>query len=369
MPPYVQAVLSFAFATFVETLTPGPTLALVVETRTAKGPRAAHSVVLGITLANIAGVLVVLLARSVTLSVSFGETLKALGRDAGAAYLIYLASRRILSSALRFVTGTDATDRYEPAKHDRQMFITGFLAHFLNPVTLPYYLSTFAAAASNLSVRIVLLLGAIPVLSDLIVYEIVATYWSRRDGFQMPAVATAIFRLLFGGALLYLVASTFSIGQQTSPALAISPVTTLLMLIGFLAGSIHEAHGWVVSRRECNNKLVWRIVSLWGVCFSVVTLVGALFTLIDGIDANAFGMTPTTKSRLRICFIVAAVIAASLNYAKAEGELQDERYPADSSKRAISPTWQAQPWPAGLVTVVFLAAVFALLALTDLRVQ
>jgi threonine/homoserine/homoserine lactone efflux protein len=359
-------LLSFTIAALFETLNPGPTVALVFETRASKGTQAAGATVVGITLANMLGVLIGILVGNV--GVGAGDWVFMWIRTAAAGYLVFLASRRILSSTVMLIAGI--TDKVSSNWWSYGGDVgAGLLTHLSNPLTLPFYLGFFAATAAPLPVGTKLLLGAIAVVLDLIVYGAAAKWqprWMEGRDSGGPVIA---FRLIAGAAFLYLVERTFSSTSPENPELAIAAPTTLAMFIGFVVAAIREAQWFVKTRHSKNNKLLWRVVSLWSAMFSVYALIGGLYTLISDMSANTFTLDAIIESRLRICVVVAAVTAASLSFAKALGELQDERSSDAPADAAIAVGWQALPERVTAAALLFLLAIFALLNATGFRIQ
>ena len=77
----------------------------------------------------------------------FTEVSRSIILYVGPAYLIYLASRRILSSTMQLITSS--TEALSANLKDHDYFLTGFLAHASNPLTITYYLATFGVATSG----------------------------------------------------------------------------------------------------------------------------------------------------------------------------------------------------------------------------
>jgi threonine/homoserine/homoserine lactone efflux protein len=363
-----HALFSFAGATFVETITPGPTLALLIESRT-RSRSAAIATVIGITLANIVWILLILALGSWLTPRAEDAHILPILRNVGAAYLILLATRRVLSATIHLISAAQTPDQYQSARDDGSFIWAGFAAHFLNPVTPPYYLSAFGLVVSDKPVEVALLFGGLPIIFDLVAYLLVACVSLPRFG-DSPAIAIAngTCRLLAASLLLYLVAHTLSADGATSSTLKLPGITALLVLLGFLAGAVSEAYYWVGLRAGLNNKVLWRVVALWSSWFSAIALLGGLYALIDALNSNAIPIGASLKAHLRICFIVAAGMAASLSLAKAFGEIKDELLATPGSQKAIAPGWIGHPLKAGLGALAFVLVVLLILRLTDFQV-
>ena len=132
-----------------------------------------------------------------------------------------------------------------------------------------------------------MIFGVIAVLADFFIYGFFASV-PATPGLPESHKGPLIIRLIAGLALFYLVAHVFSRQPESNPSLSMSPEATLIMLLGFLCAAIAEAYRLVLSRKDKNNKMLWRVVALWGMWFSVAAIFGALYTLIRRIDARAF---------------------------------------------------------------------------------
>lgn len=360
----LHVFISFVLATLFETLTPGPTLALVLDTRIREGKEHAQITVAGITAANVLWVLVALFALYAG-ATWLKNGLSATVQFAGNAYLIYLASSRVLSSTVQLVVGQ--IDEAPASSKRSSLFKTGFFAHAGNPVTVAYYLATFSVATSGRPIETALNLGFIAVMSDLLAYGVLA---SINLGWINEFLKGPLVRLFAGLALLYLVAHVSSGLPKSNPNVMASSGSTLAMLGAFLGAAVVLAHNLVVTRREKDNKVLWRITALWGVWFSLAALVGAIYTMLLGFNNSALALGALIEHRIRICFVVAAVLATTLAFTKALGELQDERYPPTPGKQAaLAVGWQASPLWVGCAVLGFLIAVFVLFTVTGFRVQ
>lgn len=356
-------LVPFALATILETLSPGPTLGLVLVTRGLKSLSASVAVVLGIAVANIVSAIAAILVKNVEEAIVNTSVLTVLG----AFYLVCISSRRVLSAVVSVVVGTEIPVENATASNAKQ-FMTGFLVHALNPSTWFYYGAIFATAASSASFYTKAVMAAIAVVCDLVVYLVVAR-WS--PNLMSPGLYGRVsIRLMAGVVFFYLVVLKFSADADFGANLSLPSLTALVMLFGFLCATVAEAREWVAFRKGKNNKLLWRVVALWGICFTGYALVGSLYAAISGLERSALKLPPIVESRVRLCFAVSAILAAGLAFAKTLGELQDEEPQsiADASS-AIAPGWQKHALSVATVSLLFLFAVLLLVTLTDLRLQ
>ena len=359
----MKLIFIFAVAALFETVTPGPSMALVVESRASAGRRGAFITVLGITLANIAWVGCVILPLWFG-SKWFAQWLVPVIRYLGTAYLIYLASRRMLSAVVQFITHRDDLQIVQRSRS--HIFWAGFFAHAGNPLSIGYYLATFGVIVMGMSFAHATLYGLVPVVIDFVVFALLAmVVFGKARNF-----AGRWARLLAGLFLFYLVGHVYSKSPTVDLGISVTPLTTLIMLAGFFWAAIAESRAEVLLREGKNNKLLWRAVGLWGVWFSVAALFGGLYTLIGGFGVSAFSLDAVYEHRLRICFVVAAVIGSTLSLAKACGELQDDQSAQDLTLPAITPIcWQTTPRSVGAFTFATLVAVYVLLTVTGFSVQ
>jgi threonine/homoserine/homoserine lactone efflux protein len=356
-----ELIIAFVLATLAETLTPGPTLALVLEARTKTSTHGTVSTVVGVALANVVWVLIAILAMNTASGLPM--TLQSVIKYCGVGVLMAIASRRIISSSVEIIAGDLA--KCEGTSHGH--FWAGFTAHAFNPLTVGYYVSTFTAAVSGKSVNTVIAIAVIAVLSDLLIYGFIATF---RFKALDKLLELSFIKMLAGIFLFYLVAHTLSPAVANEATIALSPTVALTSLLGFLFAAVSEAYYQVKRRKGNNNKVLWRSVAMWGACFSILALVGGVFALIDGIASPRLGLDVTVNHRIRICFVAAAVIAAALAFSKAFGELQDEQSPSSANGDPITiQNWRGSPLAIGGVSVAVLIAIFLLLTLTGFKVK
>ncbi|MEA3016606.1 MAG: hypothetical protein QOI38_1328 [Sphingomonadales bacterium] len=136
MSPLEQSLIAFTLAAALMTMTPGLDTALVLRAATVEGGRRAWAASLGVCLgclawgAVVAGGLGVLLAAS--------ETAYRMLKYAGAAYLVWLGLKLILSQRDDF--GTSAPDGARDAG-EWLWFRRGMLTNLLNPKVGIFYVS------------------------------------------------------------------------------------------------------------------------------------------------------------------------------------------------------------------------------------
>lgn len=356
-------ILTFASLTIVETITPGPTLGLVLYTKLSSGKMAALRVTLGVAVANVTWILIAMVLMRL------GASLPDWGISGikliGTACLIIVASKRVLSSLVVVITG--ASECRDESHHKKQ-FTEGFIAHFFNPVSPIYYLGVFTSLSGH-SMNNMVAFGIVAVVFDLLFYAFLASFKFFGIGDvlndQGGVWITGILRLVAGFFLLYITTTSIE-----GLSYGITKGAAFVMLIGFLAAVIGEVMKQVGQRKGKNNKGVWKIAALWSACFTILALIGVIFTLIDGISNSKLNLGHNIIHHLRICFMVATVTAAALSFAKSYGELQDEQYPnSDGSSSINIQGWKSSPIKVVGACFLCLGVVFLLLTLSGFVVQ
>ena len=320
----VNDVIAFAVATFGESINPGPTVGVLVSAR-ARSRQEAWGVVGGVALANIAWVVVVaLFANQLSPSLQAESLLKAVA----AFILVLIATRASVGAVITVIESyilndwstTPATASAAGARSVAAGVSGGFIVHFSNPLSLSYYFGAYSGTlASNPSLA--LIFSAVAVAVDLVVYAAVASLPVEllRDSRTVFMVRRA-FALLASFAMLFLVAHVFAIdGSQQLHGLR-----NLVMLLGFLIGTIWEAEKFALRYGRTKNKLLWRGVLVWQSAFGATAIVGTILSVLVRIDPNGFGIDQSKISAIAICSLVAVVITAALSYARARGEMLDE---------------------------------------------
>lgn len=124
--------------------------------------------------------------------------------------------------------------------------------------------------------------------------------------------------------MLFLVAHVFAIDRSQQAPGELSGLRDLLMLLGFLAGTIWEAENFALKYGKTKNKLLWRGVLVWQSGFGAIAIIGTILSVLVRIDPDSFGIDKSLISAMAICSLVAAVLTAALSYARARGEMLDE---------------------------------------------
>lgn len=361
----MSLLMSFLAVTILDTIAPGPTLALVLQTRADSGKTAAFATVLGVTLADVLWVILALIVIHSGAQLAH-DWIDPIVKNVGAAFLIYLASKRILSCAVDIIARQNGDPPVKSALTASTAFRYGFMAHAVNPLSPAYYLGTFSLVISTLPLNYAIVGGAFPVLIDLLIFSLLALAWVNLPTFGFAT--TRLVRLFVGFFFVFLVGLAFSESHDKSNVLVTS-WTAILMLVGFLAGALHEAIEQVGLRQKKPNKMLWRSLAVWSSWFSIAALVGALYTAIGGFKESTFSLPPEMEHRVRICFVIAAILAATLSFAKAIGELYDERVPAEGTPpTAPVQGWRTNPLRVGVAVIGLLTAAFLLLWVTGFNV-
>jgi len=131
--PSSSALASFALASLVLLLVPGPAVLFIVARSSAHGPRAGIVSVLGVHGASIVHVVaaVVGLSALVVASASAFTVVKVVG----GCYLIYLGARTLLT--IRGPGGPIAV----PERRHRDLFVEGFVVNLFNPKVALFFLA------------------------------------------------------------------------------------------------------------------------------------------------------------------------------------------------------------------------------------
>ncbi|KAA8697020.1 Efflux protein, LysE family [Pseudomonas caricapapayae] len=135
----ISLLLIYMFSVFMLIITPGPVVALIVNTSLACGPKRAILTALGTNWASLVLVLVAALILTGTLSVSV--TLLNWISLIGCFFIAYL-SVQALEQALRYVPSRSETSPL-PARSRHSGLITGFLVGISNPKDIIFFVSFF----------------------------------------------------------------------------------------------------------------------------------------------------------------------------------------------------------------------------------
>ncbi len=362
-----HAVLLFSIATLFETINPGPTLAFVLATlATSQSRRIAFLSVAGIAVGNVLWAFAVFWLNYPQLA---NSTIVWILQQFSAGFLVYMASRRIISVCVEWISRSGARQPTTPSREVSKAsasaaFFGGLSVHALNPLTPPYYIGPFFAATTG-TIQGTLVCGSIAVLFDAVFYSLVVLAYLKLSWLSRYE---RLSRFVAGLFFLFLVARVFS-ADPSDPNIAVSVSTTIAMFIGFLVAVVREVLASVRAREGKDNRVLWRIVGMWAALFSITTIIGGIFTLYQALGPLP-SPTNLMTQQLRICFTVSAIIATALAFAKSFGELQDEKPIGSKKENAANPSsWQANPIPSGIVVLLFLASLFACLAITGFSVK
>ena len=135
----LQALLSFAIAAGLLTMTPGLDTALILRTATVKGARPAFSVAAGICLGCLIWCLLVSVGLGVVLSTSL--LLYNLLRVAGAVYLFYMGLQMLLNARKHLEETPTPHAGTTPQISLPRWFGQGLLTNLLNPKVGVFYVS------------------------------------------------------------------------------------------------------------------------------------------------------------------------------------------------------------------------------------
>ncbi|RMT76031.1 Efflux protein, LysE family [Pseudomonas savastanoi pv. nerii] len=137
----ISLLLIYMFSVFMLIITPGPVVALVVNTSLACGPKRAMLTALGTNWASLVLVLVAALILTGTLSVSV-SMLNWISL-VGCFFIAYL-SMQALEQALRYAqTPPEAAPASLPARSRHSGLVTGFLVGISNPKDIIFFVSFF----------------------------------------------------------------------------------------------------------------------------------------------------------------------------------------------------------------------------------
>jgi hypothetical protein len=327
----VNEVIAFAVATFGESINPGPTIGALVSART-RSRLEAWGVVAGVTLANIVWVIIVVLLKLFASQLPTLPEAETLLKAFAAFILVLMATRAAARAAITgietyILRNWNTPPAKDPASDARPFaggLRNGFIFHFFNLLSFTYYLGAYSATlASNPSLA--LIFSVVAVLVDFLVYGVLASLpIERLTPSRMSFAAQRIFALLASLAMLFLVARVFAIDRSQQAPGELYGLRDLLMLLGFLAGTIGEAESFAVKYGKTKNKLLWRGILVWQSGFGAIAIIGTILSVLVRIDPDSFGIDKSLISAIAICSLVAAVVTAALSYARARGEMLDE---------------------------------------------
>ncbi|NPC59209.1 LysE family translocator [Caenimonas soli] len=200
--PDFHHLLLFMAAGWLLNLTPGPDVLYIVTNSLRSGARAGIVAGLGITAGCFVHIFAAALGVSALLATS--ATAFAVLKWAGAAYLLWIGVRLLLSKAPQVTPDLAALAAAEPPRSLKAIWRGGFWTNVLNPKVAIFFLAFvpqfIAPDASNKALAFVLLgalfnLNAIPVNAG---WALAAAWMARRDSVQrgmhwLDRVAGAMF--------------------------------------------------------------------------------------------------------------------------------------------------------------------------------
>ncbi|WP_186041010.1 LysE family translocator [Burkholderia gladioli] len=165
----------FVLAVFLLNVTPGPDTAYIVGRSVAQGRSA--GIVSAFGIAAGCGVHTLACAFGLTALIAASPLAFTAVKYAGAAYLIYLGVKLVLSRPAATPVSSEAPAAAGPARPLRQLFVQGVTTNVLNPKVVLFFISffpQFVAADSAHKTLAFLALGGVFVLQGLIWSLVVA---------------------------------------------------------------------------------------------------------------------------------------------------------------------------------------------------
>jgi hypothetical protein len=328
----MKEIAAFAFATFGESVNPGPTLAALVSART-RSWQEAWGVVVGVALANIVWVVIVLLLKLFGNQLPPWPLAEPLLKAFAAGILIFIATRASVRAAITgietYILGNLGAPPETAPPTDARFFAggvgNGFFVHFFNPLSFTYYFGAYSGTLAS-DPSLALIFSVVAVLVDFLVYGVLASLTVGRLLRPSPTAFAVrrISALLASFAMLFLVAHVFAIDRSQHAPGELHGLRSLFMLLGFLVGAIWEAESVALRYGGTKNKLLWRGVLVWQSAFGTIAIIGTILSVLVRIDPDSFGTGKSQISAMAICLLVAAVATGALSYARARGELLDE---------------------------------------------
>ncbi|WP_439127341.1 LysE family translocator [Polaribacter sp.] len=166
----IETLLSFAFATFVLAISPGPDNIFVLTQSIVNGKKYGLATVFGL----ISGCLVhtTLLAFGVSAVIKESENLFFAIKFFGAIYLLYLAYK-VFKSDGKITLSSESS----PLKTTKQLFKQGFIMNVLNPKVSIFFLAFFPGFLYSTTLNTVIqfyVLGFVFMLVSFIVFALIA---------------------------------------------------------------------------------------------------------------------------------------------------------------------------------------------------
>ncbi len=204
MIPLDTFVLFFV-TTLVVVLSPGPAVIMVATESASNGFKRAFFVILGIAIAN--ALYFVLSAMGIVTLILASDTLFAIIKWAGVAYLLYLGITALFSKAGGLKIETEKKTEKRAAKKFHLAFIKGFVLEVSNPKALLYFsalLPQFIDVSRSIAPQ-AFILGGITFLLDLACYSFYAYLgWKSSSVGLKPIIVKMVNRtagtmLIFAG--------------------------------------------------------------------------------------------------------------------------------------------------------------------------
>jgi len=181
----LETWLSFAFASTIVLLIPGPTILLVISTTLSHGRRAALASVIGVGLGDLVAVTLSLVGLGAIVATS--ATLFTALKWVGAAYLIYLGIQKWRSRPQAMAVDGDS----RPAPPNRTLIRQSFVVTVLNPKSIAFFIAflpQFMSVSAPLGPQMAILASTFVVLAiaNAVLYAFAAD--AMRRAVRRPSV-------------------------------------------------------------------------------------------------------------------------------------------------------------------------------------
>lgn len=134
MPVSIETLLTFAIASFVLLIIPGPTIIMVISQALSHGKRVALASVLGVALGDLAAASLSIIGVGTILAAS--ATIFAIVKWAGAGYLIYIGIKM-----WKTPVSVPHLEQLAPVHHRWSIFRDSFLVTLLNPKGIIFFVA------------------------------------------------------------------------------------------------------------------------------------------------------------------------------------------------------------------------------------
>ncbi len=181
----LETWLSFAFASAIVLLIPGPTILLVISTTLSHGRRAALASVIGVGLGDLVAVTLSLIGLGAIVATS--ATLFTALKWVGAAYLIYLGIQKWRSRPQAMAVDGDS----RPPPPNRMLIRQSFIVTVLNPKSIAFFIAflpQFMSVAAPIGPQMAILASTFVVLAiaNAVLYVFAAD--AMRRAMRRPAI-------------------------------------------------------------------------------------------------------------------------------------------------------------------------------------